>query len=549
MTNLNNTNKTELYFNKILDVEQLSTFHTPDGKPYIKYTNDRQDVYKIGGKSCKQLLQALIYLDLREAVSNNALDELERLLTAKALFDSPQEEIHLRLAQTDEGIEIDLNNDEGECVLVTKHEIVVTQPKSLFYRPDSMKSLPKPDLTGVFEDFKQHFHTRNEDDLRLIIGFMVQSLNPSGPYPLLIIQGEQGSAKTTTTNFVKALTDPSSGVNRSLSNSERDLSISAKNNHVMTFDNLSGLSANNSDVLCRFSTGGAFSIRANYTDDEELVFEYKRPVILNGIYDIITKPDLGSRSIIIHLPSISEKERKTEKDVFQDFSADYSKLFGYLLKGLRSGLINFESVKVPNSPRLADFVKLMGAAEEGLEWETGSFIRAMNYNQRNAVLHSLDNNPLAVVIWKFVDSLDGVSWFGTPTDLHERLMRLNNNSYVNSFPRSPGTLTNQLNGLAPSLKEIGILFEETRSGKTRGKRLTKMPNYVAYRFRDESDASDALVSEKFIYEKPPLWLEGDNNDASDADKEKNFFCSMPTDNTKTSKDRFLDELASKINTI
>ena len=122
-----------------------------------------------------------------------------------------------------------------------------------------------------------------------------------------------------------------------------------------------------------------------------------------------------------------------------------------------------------------------------------------------------------------MDSLSESSWSGTSTELHEKLMGFNNNSFVNSFPRSPGTLTNQLQTLSPSLREVGILFEEPRTGKQRTKTLTKMDNYLSYRLHDSSDGSDINKTQNYIYEhdRPPFYPD-DQYDLGDTIKDETF---------------------------
>jgi hypothetical protein len=48
-----------------------------------------------------------------------------------------------------------------------------------------------------------------------------------------------------------------------------------------------------SDTLCRLATGGGFAVRQLYTDQNEVLFDAARPVILNGVEDIVTRPDLA----------------------------------------------------------------------------------------------------------------------------------------------------------------------------------------------------------------------------------------------------------------
>ena len=126
-------------------------------------------------------------------------------------------------------------------------------------------------------------------DRRLVVG----GLAIGGPYPLLAISGEQGSAKTVLCKLLKALIDPNAAPVRALSREERELMIAANNGYLLAFDNLSGLPHWLSDALCRLATGGSFAVRQLYTDDEEVLFEAVPPMLLNGIEDVISRPDLG----------------------------------------------------------------------------------------------------------------------------------------------------------------------------------------------------------------------------------------------------------------
>jgi hypothetical protein len=42
----------------------------------------------------------------------------------------------------------------------------------------------------------------------LVVAWNTFSLCPWGPFPVLVVQGEQGSAKTTTVRVLRALGDP-----------------------------------------------------------------------------------------------------------------------------------------------------------------------------------------------------------------------------------------------------------------------------------------------------------------------------------------------------
>jgi hypothetical protein len=124
--------------------------------------------------------------------------------------------------------------------------------------------------------------------------------------------GRAGSAPCFFAAILKALLDPNTAPLRALPREDRDLFIAASNGHVLAFDNVSGLPAWISDTLCRLATGGGFAVRQLYTDQDEVLFDATRPVILNGIEDIVTRPDLADRAVFLTLEPIPENRRRPE---------------------------------------------------------------------------------------------------------------------------------------------------------------------------------------------------------------------------------------------
>ena len=106
----------------------------------------------------------------------------------------------------------------------------------------------------------------SDDDFILLVAWLVGAFRPEGPYPILRVNGEQGSAKSTLCRILRELIDPNEALVRSAPNGERELIVSAQNAHLLVLDNLSLMPAWLSDSLCRLSTGGGFSSRALYTD-------------------------------------------------------------------------------------------------------------------------------------------------------------------------------------------------------------------------------------------------------------------------------------------
>jgi hypothetical protein len=226
---------------------------------------------------------------------------------------------------------------------------------------------------------RQLLNVRTDEDFRLLIAWLIGALNPDGPYPVLALQGEQGSAKSTTVRVLRSVVDPAVEPLRAPPRDERDLAIAASGNWTPALDNLSGVKPWLSDALCRLATGGGFATRELYSDDREVLFSAKRPVILNGIDSLAVAGDLRDRSLIIELPPISPEKKRTERVFYRDLEKARPKVLGALLNAVSAALRTLERVELEELPRMADFCRVgdgfgggagVGARclHEGLRW-------------------------------------------------------------------------------------------------------------------------------------------------------------------------------------
>ena len=69
-------------------------------------------------------------------------------------------------------------------------------------------------------------------------------------------------------------------------------------------------------------------MRQLYTDQDEVLFDAARPVILNGIEEIVTRPDLADRAVFLTLEPIPEERRRPEAELWAAFEAERSRILG-----------------------------------------------------------------------------------------------------------------------------------------------------------------------------------------------------------------------------
>lgn len=487
-------------------------FKTEDNIPYAIVTmNEKEQVIPVFSQEMEHHIVQYYRTTENRIPKKNEREEIKTSLAAEAIYECETLPVWLRIAKTNEGIELNLNNENSECVKITKNGWEVTKPSSYFYNPETSKSLPKPIKGGSFELFKKHFKIKTDDDLMLIVGFMISCLCPNAKsYPVLVLQGEQGSAKSTTTEMIKMLVDPAKGIRRGLNKKEQDMFIVAKHNHLVSFDNVSLVKGNISDTLCLLTTGGAFSCRALWTNDGENLIELCKPIILNGITDFITRADLSNRSITIELAPISKSERKSEEEVMRSFQNDLPLMLGVLMDGLSSALKNKELIRLNEKPRMADVALWCTQAEEGLQWPKYSFVKAFNANQQKAILTHLSHEVLAIAIRRFLTDLNEKSWEGTATDLLKTLEKYK--PYMESsksWPSTPSYLSQNLSRLSPNLREIGIDTDRERVSEQRTIMLKKLDSFKDFHSKNSGENQEYKNRHSFLFDN-------DRHDVNDA---------------------------------
>ena len=197
--------------------------------------------------------------------------------------------------------------------------------------------------------------------------------------------------------------------------------IAANNGYVLAFDNLSGLPNRFSDALCRLATGGSFAVRQLYTDDQEVLFESTRPILLNGIEDVVSRPDLGDRAIFLTLPPIGDAQRRPESELWREFEIARPRILGALLDAAVHGLTATDGVQVDRLPRMADFALWAAACETAL-WPAGTFARAYAENRRTAIESIVEADPIATCVRSLM--IDRTTWTGSASDLLTGILQM-----------------------------------------------------------------------------------------------------------------------------
>lgn len=457
----------------------LEMFHDDEQNGYAVLDHaGHREVWPMESRSFKHWLEHRFYKQFGRAIGKDALDDALGALQARARFDCPGRPVFRRIAWQGNRIYLDLCDAGWRVVEIDASGWrVLEHSPVMFTRSDAMQALPEP-MPGNLLDLSKILNLHPQE-LPLVMGYIFMAARGKGPYPVLLVQGEQGSGKSTFTRFVRNLIDPSSVPLRGLTNDPRDLMVTATNNHVIVLDNLSGLSPQISDILCRFATGGGFAERKLYTNREEVVVDIKRPVILNGIDEIATRGDLLDRALIVHLPVIADTERVEEEIAEQRYEALRPALLGGLCTALSHALERLPHVRLSRKPRMADFAVWVTAAEGALGWPEGTIMAAYWRHRDGALEAALEASPVIETLVQFMSDQD--RWQGTSTELLgalERYAYKNGGRISGSWPRTGQGLTNAMKRSAEVLRHHGIRVEDGMRSGHEGKR-TKILTKVA----------------------------------------------------------------------
>jgi hypothetical protein len=434
-------------------------FHDPTGRTYAAVPSDQHtEVHEIGSTGFRRWLKRRFYDEQGRPPAAQSLQDALGVLDAQASYDGPEEPVFIRVAGDADRIVIDLGDPAWRAVEIDAAGWrVITAPPVRFRRPAGLRALPEPARGEAIARLRDFVNLEPAEFL-LLVAWLAAALRPTGPYPILVLSGEQGSAKSTLARLARLLIDPHVSLLRSEPREPRDLMVGAVNGWLIALDNLSALFPWLSDSLCRLSTGGGFATRTLYTNDEETFLDAMRPVILTGITDFVSRGDLVDRSVFLHLPTIPEDKRRTESEFWQDFASAAPLLLGALFDAVWGGIRELPDVRLTSVPRMADFALFGEAVSRALGNPADHFLTAYRANRQAANESALEDSPVAGVVRVLVQR---EPWTGTATELRDALGEIAGEKVAKSerWPKSPRGMSGALRRLAPALRAVGIEVE------------------------------------------------------------------------------------------
>ena len=387
-------------------------------------------------------------------------------------YDSQRIELANRRRGSNDGAFIDLGDPEWKMIAVTpKGWEIVQHPGPLFYRTKHQLPLVEPISGGDPQELFEFVPVDTDQDKLLILAWVIAGFYPVIPSPILLFVGQQGSAKTTRSRRLRSLLDPS--VTPVLGDIEMsDLFLTFQHHAVPCFENVSRFSRREADMFCRAVTGNGVDRRQLYTDSEQKLYSFRRPIIINGLDTPSIRPDFLDRCVIINCRRMEKFVTLQQLD--QEFEAARPRLLGAMLDLLVRSLHLHGSTSASNEFRMADFAHFGRAVAKALGRTSKDFDEAYRLNIRQQDCEILEDSPMVRALEKFAEKYSpDKPWKGSAGDLLEQLRYtahvLSDANVKADLPKAARWLSSRLSDLAAALATRSVIAERLpRTNSSRG---------------------------------------------------------------------------------
>ena len=439
-------------------------------------TNGHSETWPVRSKSFRKWLSFQFYTEFDKPPNTQAMEEAMQVLEAKCDFQGEKRSLSLRMAQSDGALWLDLADDQWQAVRITPDGWkVVQQPPLLFRRYAPASAQIVPNANGSLTGLRQFVNVKDESLYCQLVVWLVSTFFPEIAHPVLVVYGEQGSAKSTLMRLLALLVDPSKVPLRAEPRDIGEWVQAADHSYMVTLDNVSNLRAWLSDALCRAVTGEGFAKRQLYSDGDDVIISFRRVVAMTGIEVVPERADLFDRALLMELEPIEPEQRRLESEVLADFDRLRPELLGGLLDLVAGVLRELPSVRLDWLPRMADFARIGVAVERVLQWPEGTFIDAYSGNiasqHEEALAISAIGEPLQLFMKKHIE------WSGTAKELLDALGTFagETSQRAREWPKSARAIGGLLRRMAPNLRAVGI---NVNFATPHGKRLIHLNRTV-----------------------------------------------------------------------
>ncbi len=466
-------------------------------KKLVIADNDRNEVYAViqnnshietinlnSQRAIHWLCTEAMKMDSDKIPSKDLVKNVLNSMISKAQFEGAEiAKVHTRIAQSDEEIWYDLGTEDRKAIKITKQGFGITKldlKSPLFRTPQSLQEqvLPQLENENALDEYCDLLLI-SPNDRMLFKVCLISLFLPKIPTPIIILDGPAGTFKTTTGGSIKRIVDPSGKTMEdnvsSMQKKDKDLGLQLVNRYLVCFDNVSQITQDQSDILCRSITGNSIQARKLYTDSDEVIQTIKRKIVLNGIVPNTNYPDLQTRSIKISRDIPDNVKRITEKEFNERFEKLLPHILGKCFRLLSKSLSWYKSLKYDIKPksRMADFEVWGEILSQMMGYKPNKFLNRYSEKLKEDVIESEDAYPIVTTILNLMQNTkifqDSVSQTYKELRLRAENLGIDIKSQYVRFPKGSNKLRSALIQVKPILDANLISYDFFRYTKNDNK--------------------------------------------------------------------------------
>lgn len=486
--------------NKLADVIKSNAYLFRD-QNNDAYAKIETRIIKISSKDFQAWIAKVAYEKMSRALpSTEIVKKVILLLTGIAKYGDQQHTLEVRTAWHESALWYDLGN--GKAVKITsKGWAIVSEVPIIFrcfgHQRPQVEPKNHENIQEIFDFLNFPSAGGITPSQLLFLVWLIEAFIPGFPHAIAAVHGREGSGKSTIGKIAKSCVDPSILETQSLPKNIAELSQQLSHHWLLHLDNLSRISKDMSDNLCKAVTGQGFGKRELYSDDDDIIYSFKRVLILNGINQIVENSDLLDRSLLLEVQRI--KENKSENDFWSHFEQRKPYILGSIFNVISAAMRVIDQVNVSQF-RMADMARWGVAITLALGLEEKNFTDALEMNVQRRHEEAIDANLVAQILRAYMEHRAGDMWETSPTEMHhqlkshaENLMQID----TRTFPKEANWLWKALERAQTNLEAFGIYLSRSRNDQERFIRVEKRQqiknaeNAVSTVNNDTNDSTDS----------------------------------------------------------
>lgn len=453
--------------------EPCAAFEMPPDK--------HRELWALKSKAFKRWICSSFYDAYKKAPSSSAVNDAINVLGGKAMAESKQYTLNNRVALHEGSIYYDLSDSSWQAVKISEQGWeMIKSPPILFRRYSHQKKAIIPERSSggkqaldnimslyrfeekdfTLKDVVNLLTKRNFRKVNLLVRFI-----PDIPQIIHVDYGPQGSSKTTIAKAEKMLIDPSAVQALSMPRDKTEAVQQLSHHWFLVYDNISYLCLWLSDLFCRAVTGDGFSKRELYTDDDDVIYSFRRCLTLNGINAAAGQPDLLDRAVLFPFRRIPKAERLTEARFWEIFNENAPKALGYIFDTISKAMAIKEKLDIKELPRMADFVLWGEAISQALGYAPMQYVQTFFESISDRNKEVIESHVVSLCVLELI-KYHG-EWSGTATELLAELkteavgLKIDVNS--KEWPKAANVLSRRLNELRTNMEEVGVRISIARA--------------------------------------------------------------------------------------